>query len=90
MPMLYLWLCLSFTNTLKDMQLCSHIVAILIFNDWYGITNNFIIKINSSKIRPFYLCKFGAIRYDYDYDLIQGKGDACKPAQYIVALLLYS
>ena len=28
--------------------------------------------------------------YDYDYDLIQGKGDACKPAQYIVTLLLYS
>ena len=27
--------------------------------------------------------------YDYDYDLIQGKGDACKPAQYIVTLLLY-
>ena len=26
--------------------------------------------------------------YDYDYDLIQGKGDACKPAQYIVTLLL--
>ena len=25
--------------------------------------------------------------YDYDYDLIQGKGDACKPAQYIVTLL---
>ena len=28
--------------------------------------------------------------YDYDYDLIQGKGNACKPAQYIVTLLLYS
>ena len=28
--------------------------------------------------------------YDYDYDLIQGKGDACKPAQYIITLLLYS
>ena len=28
--------------------------------------------------------------YDYDYDLIQGKRDACKPAQYIVTLLLYS
>ena len=29
--------------------------------------------------------------YDnYDYDLIQGKGNACKPAQYIVTLLLYN
>ena len=26
--------------------------------------------------------------YDYDHDLIQGKGNACKPAQYIVTLLL--
>ena len=25
--------------------------------------------------------------YDYDYDLIQGKGDACKPAQYICRIL---
>ena len=27
--------------------------------------------------------------FDNDYDLIQGKGNACKPAQYIVTLLLY-
>ena len=28
--------------------------------------------------------------HDYDYDLIQDKGNVCKPAQYIVTLLLYN
>ena len=28
--------------------------------------------------------------YDYDYELIQGKGNVYKPAQYIVTLLLYN
>ena len=40
--------------------------------------------------RIFMLHKVLYCDYDYDYDLIQGKGDACKPAQYIVTLLLYS
>ena len=34
------------------------------------------------------ICMYSMYDYDYDYGLIHGKGDACKPTQIIVTVSL--